>query len=158
MDGEQRLGWTALEPSEFDRGALFDILQSLCQDRHKSPFYSDVIESKSEHFRGFLEQQNELQIKHREELYREVLELPKGEAWLEQRDLGNSRGPAYTRRSDGRGCHSILKVSHGSTESVKIKVPKPQAFLAGMPRPWRTTCGIYSSTLAHTLGRAPGRV
>ncbi|KAM1633706.1 hypothetical protein TB2_011681 [Malus domestica] len=55
----------ALENVEFDQKALSEIFESLCKDRHESPSYSSVMESKADAFSQLLEQHRNDQLAKR---------------------------------------------------------------------------------------------
>ena len=55
----------ALESVEFDQKALSEIFESLCKDRHESPSYSSVMESKADAFSQLLEQHRNDQLAKR---------------------------------------------------------------------------------------------
>ncbi|YP_173378.1 hypothetical protein NitaMp128 (mitochondrion) [Nicotiana tabacum] len=81
-----------LEPLEFNHPALCQVLESLCVEKHDSPFYQDVKMAQAHHFRGFinLKHQAKLEMQHRLEL---------GEVWksLERRNAFLSQENASLR-------------------------------------------------------------
>lgn len=64
----------ALGSFDFDQTALNEILRSLCQDRHESPFYSGLLESKAD---AFNQQQHNaaIEMHRRNQDYMEALRL-----------------------------------------------------------------------------------
>ena len=53
---------SALESYELNQTALSDILQSLCQERHESPFYSGLMEAKADAFHQLWDQHHNTEI------------------------------------------------------------------------------------------------
>lgn len=68
---------SALESFEFDQTALSEILRSLCQERHESPFYSGVMEGKADYLNQLwqLQHNNEITMHRRNQDYLEGLRL-----------------------------------------------------------------------------------
>lgn len=66
-----------LDKIEFNLSALHQVLTSLCTEGHDSTFYSEVKTAHAKHFQGFFAEKKALEIQHREELYREWIELEK---------------------------------------------------------------------------------
>lgn len=62
---------------DFDQAALNEILQSLCKDRHESPFYSGLLESKADTFHQLWQQQHNaaIEIHQRDRRYLDTLQL-----------------------------------------------------------------------------------
>jgi len=67
----------ALGSFDFDQAALSEILRSLCQDRHESPFYSGLLESNADAFNQIWQQQHnaEIEMHRRTQDYLEALRL-----------------------------------------------------------------------------------
>ncbi len=67
----------ALGSFDFDQAALNEILRALCQDRHESPFYSGLLESKADDFNQLWQQQHNaaIEMHRRNQDYMEALKL-----------------------------------------------------------------------------------
>lgn len=92
---------TALESFDFDQTALSEILRSLCQDRHESPFYSELLESSA--FNQLWQQQHKakMEMQRRNEDYVEALGLKDRIRELKEKDDSLSKEIELRERGGG---------------------------------------------------------